>query len=131
RPGVTRANQWVRLGPFLEILDTPGMLPPRLDDQQGARLLAYLGAIRDEIMDAEDLAGGLMALLNELNPAALRARYKLPENCGGAPHALLEAACRGRGWLLSGGRCDTVRAAALVLDEFRAGKVGKITIERA
>ena len=131
RPGVTRANQWVKLGPFLEILDTPGMLPPRLDDQAGARLLAYLGSIRDEIMDAEDLAGGLMALLNELNPAALRARYKLPEDCGGAPHALLEAACRGRGWLLSGGRCDTVRAAALVLDEFRAGKVGKITIERA
>ncbi len=131
RPGVTRANQWVKIGPFLEVLDTPGMLPPRLDDQQGARLLAYLGSIRDEIMDTEDLAGGLMALLYELNPAALRARYKLPEGCGSAPHELLEAACGGRGWLLSGGRCDTGRAAALVLDEFRAGKVGKITIERA
>lgn len=131
RPGVTRANQWVKLGPFLEILDTPGMLPPRMDDQEGARLLAYLGSIRDEIMDTEDLAGGLMALLNDVNPNALAARYRLPEGCGTASHELLEAACKGRGWLLSGGRYDTARAAALVLDEFRAGKIGKITIERA
>ena len=131
RPGVTRANQWVKLGPFLEILDTPGMLPPRMDDQEEARLLAYLGSIRDEIMDTEDLAGGLMALLNDINPTALATRYRLPEDCGSAPHELLEAACRGRGWLLSGGRFDTARAAALVLDEFRAGKIGKITIERA
>ena len=131
RPGVTRANQWVRIGPFLEVLDTPGMLPPRLDDQESARLLAYLGSIRDEIMDTEDLAGGLMALLNAISPAALGARYRLPESCGSEPHELLEAACRGRGWLLSGGRLDTDRAAALVLDEFRAGKIGRITIERA
>ncbi len=131
RPGVTRANQWVKIGPFLEILDTPGMLPPRLDDQQGARLLAYLGSIRDEIMDTEDLAGGLMALLYQIDPAALSARYKLPENCGTEPHELIEAACKGRGWLLSGGRYDTDRAAALVLDEFRGGKIGKITIEEA
>ena len=131
RPGVTRANQWVKIGPFLEILDTPGMLPPRLDDQEGARLLAYLGSIRDGIMDTEDLAGGLMALLNGIKPQALKARYKLEDNCGTAPHELLEGACKGRGWLLSGGRYDTQRAAALVLDEFRAGKIGKITIERA
>ena len=129
RPGVTRANQWVKIGPFLEILDTPGMLPPRMDDQEGARLLAYLGSIRDQIMDTEDLAGGLMALLYGINPAALSTRYKLPEGCGDAPHKLLEAACKGRGWLLSGGRYDTDRAAALVLDEFRAGKIGKITIQ--
>ena len=129
RPGVTRANQWVRLGPFLEILDTPGMLPPRLDDQEKARLLAYLGSIRDEIMDTEDLAGGLMALLNTLAPKALAERYKLSEDVGSEPHELLEAACWGRGWLMSGGRCDTDRAAALVLDEFRGGKIGRITIE--
>ena len=131
RPGVTRANQWVKVGPFLEILDTPGMLPPRMDDQAGARLLAYLGSIRDEIMDTEALAGDLMTLLNTIDPAALAARYKLPEGCGDSPQALLEGACKGRGWLLSGGRFDTARAAALVLDEFRAGKVGKLTIEPA
>ena len=130
RPGVTRANQWVKIGPFLELMDTPGMLPPRMDDQDGAKLLAYLGSIRDEIMDTEALAGDLMALLLRIAPDALRARYRLPEDCDPAPHALLDAACAGRGWLLGGGRYDTARAAALVLDEFRAGKIGRITIER-
>ena len=129
RPGVTRANQWVRLGPYLEIMDTPGMLPPRLDDQASARLLAYLGSIRDQIMDPEALAGGLLALLWRLAPEAVAARYKLSDDCGGDPQALLEAACWGRGWLLSGGRLDTDRASALVLDEFRAGMIGHITIE--
>ena len=129
RPGVTRANQWVKLNPYLEILDTPGMLPPRMDDQASARLLAYLGSIRDEIMDTEDLAGGLLALLYGIHPQAVAKRFKLPPDVEPTPHGLLEAACRGRGWLLSGGRLDTDRAAALVLDEFRAGKVGKISIE--
>ena len=129
RPGVTRSNQWVKLNPYLEILDTPGMLPPRLDDQGAAQLLAYLGSIKDQIMDTEALAGELLSLLYRLNPAATSARFKLPEDCDSAPHALLEAACAGRGWLLSGGRLDTDRASALVLDEFRAGKVGRITIE--
>jgi len=129
RPGVTRSNQWVKLGPYLEILDTPGMLPPRMDDQEGAKLLAYLGSIRDQIMDTEELAGGLLQLLYEVSPASTAARYKLGENPGTEPHELLEAACKGRGWLLSGGRFDTERAAALILDEFRAGKLGKITIE--
>ena len=129
RPGVTRSNQWVKLNPYLEILDTPGMLPPRMDDQEAARLLAYLGSIRDEIMDTEDLAGGLMQRLYAIDPAALSQRFKLPADVEPMPHALLEAACRGRGWLLSGGRLDTERAAALVLDEFRAGKIGKLTIE--
>ena len=131
RPGVTRSNQWVKLNPYLEILDTPGMLPPRMDDQDAARLLAYLGSIRDEIMDTEDLAGGLMALLYRIDPAAVARRFKLPEAVEPAPHALREAACKGRGWLLPGGRFDTDRAAALVLDEFRAGKIGKLTIEEA
>lgn len=94
-------------------------------------MLAYLGSIRDQIMDTEDLAGTLMALLYGIDPEALSARYKLPKGCGDAPHELLEAACKGRGWLLSGGRYDTDRAAALVLDEFRAGKIGKLTIQRA
>ncbi len=129
RPGVTRSNQWVKLGPYLEILDTPGMLPPRLDDQEHARLLAYLGSIRDQIMDTEDLASGLLKLLYTLAPAPTAARYKLGENPGAEPHELLEAACKGRGWLLSGGRFDTDRASALILDEFRAGKIGKITIQ--
>ena len=82
-------------------------------------------------MDTEDLAGGLMALLYRIDPAAVARRFKLPEAVEPAPHALLEAACKGRGWIISGGRPDTDRAAALILDEFRGGKVGRITIEAA
>ena len=130
RPGVTRANQWVKIGPYLELLDTPGMLPPKLDDQYIARLLSYLGSVRDQILDTEELASGLLMLLGKIAPDAVRARFKLPEILPETPEELLEAACRGRGWILSGGRLDTERGAALVLDEFRAGKVGKITIER-
>lgn len=129
RPGVTRANTWVKLGPYLEVLDTPGMLPPRMDDQESAKLLAYLGSIRDQIMDTEELAGGLLQRLYEVAPAAAAARYKLGSEPGTEPHELMEAACRGRGWLLSGARYDMDRASALILDEFRAGKVGKITIQ--
>ena len=132
RPGVTRSNQWVKIGPYLELLDTPGMLPPRMDDQDSARLLAYLGSIRDQIMNTEELAGQLLMHLQAVNPAAVGARFKLPEGeIYDDPQLALEAACRGRGWLISGGRPDVDRAAALVLDEFRAGKAGKITIERA
>ena len=132
RPGVTRSNQWVKIGPYLELLDTPGMLPPRMDDQDGARLLAYLGSIRDQIMNTEELAGQLLMHLQAINPAAVAARFKLPEGeIYDDPQLALEAACRGRGWLISGGRPDVDRAAALVLDEFRAGKAGKITIECA
>ena len=132
RPGVTRSNQWVKIGPYLELLDTPGMLPPRMDDQESARLLAYLGSIRDQIMNTEELAGQLLMHLQAINPAAVAARFKLPEGeTYDDPQLALEAACRGRGWLISGGRPDVDRAAALVLDEFRAGKAGKITIERA
>ena len=129
RPGVTRANTWVKLGPYLEVLDTPGMLPPRMDDQESAKLLAYLGSIRDQIMDTEELAGGLLQRLYEVAPAAAAARYKLGDAPGTEPHELMEAACRGRGWLLSGARYDMDRASALILDELRAGKVGKITIQ--
>ena len=80
-------------------------------------------------MDTEELAGGLLQLLYEVAPAPTAARYKLGENPGTEAHELLEAACKGRGWLLSGGRYDTDRASALILDEFRAGKVGKVTIQ--
>ena len=131
RPGVTRSNQWVKLGPYLEILDTPGMRPPRMDDQDGAKLLAYLGSIRDQIMDTEELASGLLSLLYAINPAATSARFKLSMDVDPDPSELMEAACRGRGWLLSGARYDLDRASALILDEFRAGKVGKITLQRA
>ncbi len=131
RPGVTRANTWVKVGPYLELLDTPGMLWPRLSDQRGARVLAFLGSISDQIMDSEKLAGELLEALNTVAPAAARARFKLPDDAAERRgEAWLEAACAGRGWLMSGGRPDVTRGAALVLDEFRGGKVGRITLEK-
>lgn len=130
RPGVTRASQWVKVGPYLELLDTPGLLWPKLGDQDLARDLAFLGSIKDQIMDGEELAGQLLERLMAIDEAAARARFKLHDIALDAPgHELLEAACKGRGWLLSQGRFDTERAAALVLDEFRAGKVGRVTLE--
>ena len=132
RPGVTRSNQWVKIGPYLELLDTPGMLPPRMDDQEGARLLAYLGSIRDQIMDTEELAGQLLMHLMELRPAPVRARFKLAEDVSFEdPQTAVETACQSRGWLISGGRPDIDRGSALILDEFRAGKAGRITIQPA
>lgn len=125
RPGVTRANQWIKITPYLELLDTPGMLPPKLDDQARAKLLAFLGSVRDQILDTEKLAADLLSHLMTIAPEQTAARFKLSADA----EDYLEAACRGRGWLLTGGRVDTDRAAAIVLDEFRAGKVGKITLE--
>ena len=133
RPGVTRSNRWVKIGPYLELLDTPGMLPPRLDDQTAAQQLAFLGSVRDQILDTEELAGQLLLRLIEIAPEAARTRFKLPEVLPEAitPEEIVELACRGRGWLLSGGRVNSERGAAVILDEFRAGKTGKITLERA
>ncbi len=126
RPGVTRSNQWVKISPYLELLDTPGMLWPKLEDQQYAQKLAFLGSVRDQILDSEELAESLLATLLAIAPEAVHARFKFKADVS-APW--LEAACQGRGWLLSGGRLDTERAAALVLDEFRAGKLGKLSLE--
>jgi ribosome biogenesis GTPase A len=132
RPGVTRANTWVKVGPYMELLDTPGMLWPRLSDQRGARVLAYLGSISGQIMDSEKLAGNLLSLLCAIDPAAAASRFKLQGNASALDaEALLLAACAGRGWLMSGGRPDITRGAAVVLDEFRGGKVGRITLEKA
>ena len=105
------------------------MLPPRLDDQDRARLLAYLGSVRDQILNTEELAMGLLMHLMQVAPQAARARFKLTREQYESPEELLEAACRGRGWLLSGGRVDTDRASALILDEVRGGKAGKISLE--
>ncbi len=99
RPGVTRSNQWVRITPYLELLDTPGLLWPNLSDQQDARALAFVGTINDNIMDQQMLAIRLMERLMEDHADALTTRFKLKNNAlRGVP--LLEEACRCRGWLL-------------------------------
>jgi ribosome biogenesis GTPase A len=127
RPGVTRVQRWVKAGPFLELLDTPGLLWPRLEDPTAARRLAYLGTIRDEILDQETLAAALLAELMAVKPDVVAQRYKISD--ASDVNALLENACRGRGFLRSGGVPDTARGAAIVLDEFRGGKLGRVTLE--
>ena len=129
RPGVTRGRQWVRLSDGLELLDTPGVLWPKFEDQQTGLVLAFTGAVRDEVMDLEMLAICLLETLAVRYPEALAARYRL--SCDGKSDgaALLSQAARGRGFLISGGEIDTERMARVLLDEFRGGKLGRITLQ--
>ena len=130
RPGVTRSKQWVPVDPTLELLDTPGILWPKFEDPEVGLHLAYTGAVKDDILDAEELAVRLMELLWARYPQALEDRYKLealPENPGG--YALLEAAGRKRGFLLARGEIDTERMARVLLEEFRSCKLGRFTLE--
>ncbi|WP_300637142.1 ribosome biogenesis GTPase YlqF [uncultured Oscillibacter sp.] len=135
RPGVTRSKQWVPIDKGLELLDTPGILWPKLDDQDTALHLAFTGAVKDEILDTETLGCHLMAYLSEHYPEALKTGYKLQalpereENDVAFGWRLLEAAGRRRGFLVSGGEVDTERMAKILLDEFRSGKLGRFTLE--
>lgn len=130
RPGVTRSTQWVRITPYLELLDTPGLLWPNLEDQKAAQRLCWTGTISDQVTDAERLAIRLLEELLATVPDAAAERFHI-RNRETRGFDLLEEACRGRGWIVSGGECDTGRGAAVILDEFRAGKLGRITLERA
>lgn len=129
RPGVTRTKQWVKLENGVELLDMPGVLWPKFEDQSVALRLAFTGAINDDILDTETLAMKLLYFLAENYPDSLKERYKVeaqPEDTG---LVLLEKVGRKRGMMISGGEIDTERAAITVLDEFRSGKLGKITLE--
>ena len=129
RPGVTKSNQWVKVSPYLEVLDTPGMLWPKFTDEQSALRLAYLGSIRDEIIDGEELSIALLEDLAARVPDLLAQRYKKLD-AAQAGEALLEGVCKSRGFILPGGVLDLERGAKTVLDEFRAGKIGRISLER-
>ena len=129
RPGVTRGKQWIVVGPYLEFLDTPGMLWPKFEDKEAARRLAFLGSIRGEIMDNERLSAELLEFLRDRAPEGAKARLKIDMDAEKSGEQLLEETCRRRGWLLPGARPDTERASALILDEFRSGKMGRLTLE--
>lgn len=137
RPGVTRSKQWVPIDRNLELLDTPGILWPKFEDQSVGLNLAYTGAVKDDILDTETLGCHLMAYLGDHYPEALAAAYKLTgipereaeENDIAWGYRLLEAAGRKRGFLISGGEVDTERMAKILLDEFRGGKLGRFTLE--
>ncbi len=126
RPGVTRGKQWVSIDKEVELLDMPGILWPKFDDKQVAVRLAFTGAIKDDVMDVEALAEELGTYLKEHYPERLKERYKL-DNLDGY---ITELIARKRGMMISGGEPDTERAAITLLDEYRSGKIGKITLEQ-
>ena len=137
RPGVTRSKQWVPIDKGLELLDTPGILWPKFEDQSVGLNLAFTGAVKDDILDIETLGCHLMAYLGERYPDALKNSYKLSgipereegENDVAYGYRLLETAGRKRGFLVSGGEVDTERMAKILLDEFRGSKLGRFTLE--
>jgi ribosome biogenesis GTPase A len=129
RPGVTRGKQWVTVSKGLELLDTPGVLWPKFDDPVIGEHLAFTGAVKDQILDTEELASHLLSLLAQLAPRALAERYKLTETEGLQGWELLETAAKKRGFLVSRGEADTLRMSNVLLDEFRAGKLGRLTLE--
>lgn len=129
RPGVTRGKQWVTVDSGLELLDTPGILWPKFEDPEVGFRLAFTGAVKDDIMDLETLASKLMKVLAQRYPEALRTRYKIEIPTPVDEWALLEAAGRKRGFLISGGEVDTERMARILLEEYRSGKLGRFTLE--
>ena len=130
RPGVTRGKQWITVDNQLELLDTPGILWPKFGDPAVGDALAFTGAVKDEVLDGEDLAARLLVKLRALYPAALAERYKIDLAPDLQGWELLEACARKRGFLMAGGSVNTERMAAVLLDEFRGGKLGRISLER-
>ena len=130
RPGVTRGKQWINLPSGIQLLDTPGILWPKFESEQVGLSLAWTGAINDNILDIELVASKLLERLRELYPGAIEERYKFIPDPEAAGFDLLEQAGRKRGFLVSGGEVNTERMARVLLDEFRAGKLGRITLER-
>ena len=129
RPGVTRAKQWVPVDQSLELLDTPGMLWPRFEDRSVGIRLACTGAVRDEVMDLEELACHLIGYLGLHYPQALLERYQTAAEEGDSGWDLLVKAGRRRGFVVRGGEVDTERMARILLDEFRGGRLGRFTLE--
>lgn len=129
RPGVTRGRQWVTLADGTELLDMAGVLWPKFEDKDVGIKLAYTGAIRDRIMDTELLGMKLLDFLHRFYPDLLEERFKIPSDLQAEPYELLELAAKGRGMIISKGEPDTERAAIKILDEFRGGQLGRITLE--
>ena len=128
KPGVTKSKQWIKTSIGIELLDTPGVLWPRFEDNETALNLAFTGAIKDEVMDIEELALNLVERLQKSYEVKLKERYKLIEVCEN-PGDTLDAIAKKRGTIISGGEIDYNRIAVILLDEFRGGKIGNISLE--
>ena len=129
RPGVTRGKQWVTVDAGLQLLDTPGILWPKFEDPEVGMMLAYTGAVKEGVIDLEELSCRLMELLHKFYPQTLLERYKVEAPEGTPGWELLEMAGRKRGFLLARGEINTERMAKVLIDEFRSGKLGKFTLE--
>ena len=129
RPGVTRGKQWVSVDNGLLLLDTPGILWPKFEDPNVGMMLAYTGAVKEGVIDLEELASHLMELLHRFYPNALQQRYQVEAPEGTPGWELIEMAERKRGYLVSGGEVNTERMSKVLLDEFRSGKLGRFTLE--
>ncbi|MFX4261745.1 ribosome biogenesis GTPase YlqF [Pelotomaculum propionicicum] len=129
RPGVTRGRQWIRVAGSLDLMDTPGVLWPKFEDTAVSFRLAATGAIKEDIYDLNAVAGNLLKWLAENYPHALRERYKLVEELPAEQEEILRAVGSKRGFLKPGGDVDTLKAAQVVLKEFRSGKLGRFTLE--
>ena len=129
RPGVTRGTQWISLGPGIELLDTPGRLWPKFDDRTIGENLAFTGAVKDDILDLETLGAHLMEKLRDLYPENIEKRYGFfPDNAMSGTE-MLELSAKRRGFLISGGELDIDRMSKILLDEFRGGALGRITLD--
>ena len=129
RPGVTTSNQWFFIGNGIELLDTPGVLWPKFDDQIVGDRLAFIGSVKDAVLDVETMAVRLIDVLREGYPERLAERYKLDDITDMQSWEILEAIGRKRGMLISGGEVNTERASVMLLDEYRGGKLGRISME--
>lgn len=126
KPGVTKGNQWIRLNKTLELLDTPGILWPRFEDQKVGLQLAFIGSINDQILNRDELATELLRFLMANYPDALKERYQIE---GGDAVQALERIAKVRGCLMKGGEADLTKAAGILIDDFRSGKLGRVTLE--
>lgn len=130
KAGVTRSNQWFAIGNGIELLDTPGVLWPKFDDAKVGDRLAFIGSVKDEILDIETLAVRLLEVMQADYPERLSERYKITDFDGKQPWELLEIIGKKRGMMIKGGEIDTERVSVMLLDEYRGGKLGRITLER-
>ena len=129
KPGVTKGLQWAKITPYFEIMDTPGILMPKIENEETAAKIAFIGCIKQEILDEENLAYYLVKTISEIKPKVLTERYKLDE-IKDNPYETLCDICKKRGFLLKGNEFDIERGARTVLDEFKNGKMGKISLEK-
>ena len=130
KAGVTRSNQWFHIGNGIELLDTPGVLWPKFEDPKVGDRLAFIGSVKDEILDAEILAVRFLAVMKSSYPGRLAERYKIENFEGLEDWELLELIGRKRGNIIRGGEVDTERTSVMLLDEYRGGKLGLISLER-